>query len=356
MGEWREALCAGIVHWRCTRNRIRGRFYEGRGHQHFFKSRRPHIDWDDFEVVPKLAHNTGLKAYLYVSLFDEGWPLLPKKIRETSYHNAMHCQHVSWQSRFSRKHPEYTVADRKQKERQWGVLCLAYPEVRQHLIGRYERLLMQGDFDGLFVCLRSQSKPAAFADQFGFNDPIRNEYLDKYGVDIWVEDFNLGNWRNLLGEYLTRFFIELKNMLRGVNIHLSVGLPRGNILGPPLGNATLYWPTWVEEAIVDDIVIDQNSSRCPSMWHDLWPMHRGSGYVKNPMNRSRRTSLEVDLSRTYEPALHGHDLGLYVARQWHERSHSEEQALLGHPVVQGLVFGSFRHDNPGPIQKNDWSV
>ena len=109
---------------------------------------------------------------------------------------------------------------------------------------------------------------------------------------------------------------------------------------------------WIEEAIVDDIVIDQNSSRCPSMWHDLWPMHRGHGYL----NGSRRTSLEEDLSRTYEPVLDGHDLGLYVARQWHERSHSEEQALLGHPVVQGLVFGSFRHDNPGPIQKNDWSV
>jgi hypothetical protein len=264
----------------------------------------------------------------------------------------MHCQHVSWQSRFSRRHPEYTVADRRQKKRQWGVLCLAYPEVRQHLIGRYERLLLQGDFDGLFVCLRSQSKPAEFADQFGFNDPIREEYLEKYGTDIRVEDFDLQKWRNLLGEYLTRFFIELKNMLRGANMPLSVGLPRGNILGPPLGNATLHWPTWVEEAIVDDIVINQNSSRCPSMWHELWPMHRGHGYL----NGSRRTSLEEDLSRTYEPVLDGHDLGLYVARQWHGRSQSKEQALLGHPAVQGLVFSSFRHDNPGPVQDNDWSV
>ena len=214
---------------------------------------------------------------------------------------------------------------------------------------------MQGDFDGLFVCLRSQSKPAEFADQFGFNDPIRKEYLEKYGTDIWVEDFDLEKWRNLLGEYLTRFLIELKNMLRGANIPLSVGISRGNILGPPLGNVTLHWPTWVDEAIVDDIVIDQNSSRCPSMWHDLWPMHRGCGYVEN-VNGSRMRSIGEDLSYTYRPVVAEHDVGLYVARQWHERSQSEEQALMRHPAVQGLVFSSFRHDNPGPIQENDWSV
>ena len=137
---------------------------------------------------------------------------------------------------------------------------------------------------------------------------------------------------------------------------MSVGIPRGNILGPPLGNATLQWPTWVGEAIVDDIVIDQNSSRCPSMWHDLWPMHRGHGYVKSHMNGPRMKSLEDDLSHAYGPVMDEHDMGLYVARQWHERSQSEEQALLEYPVVQGLVFSSFRHDNPGPIQENDWSV
>ena len=101
MGKWLEELDTGIIHWRCTRNRIEGRFHEARGHQHFFKSKQPNVNWDDFEVVPKLAQNFGIKAYLYVSLFDEGWPLLPKKIRETSYHNAMHCQHVSWQSRLA---------------------------------------------------------------------------------------------------------------------------------------------------------------------------------------------------------------------------------------------------------------
>ena len=165
MQKWNEELNAGIIHWRCTRDRIKGKFYAGRGHQHFFQARKPSLNWDDFAVVPEIAHYLGIKVFLYVSLFDEGWPLLPKKVREVSYHNTMHCQHVSWQSSFSRKYPQYGVVDRTLRKHQWGVLCLAYPEVRRHLINRYRRLLGGGNFDGLFVCFRSQSRPVDFADQ-----------------------------------------------------------------------------------------------------------------------------------------------------------------------------------------------
>ena len=74
MEKWREELNAAIIHWRCTRGRIRGRFYAGRGHRHFFKAGRPDIDWDDFEVVPKVAHKYGMQVFLYVTLFDEDTP------------------------------------------------------------------------------------------------------------------------------------------------------------------------------------------------------------------------------------------------------------------------------------------
>jgi hypothetical protein len=47
---------------------------------------------------------------------------------------------------------------------------------------------------------------------------------------------------------------------------------------------------------------------------------------------------------------------LYLARQWRQRSPDKEEALLGHSCVEGFVFSSFRHDNPGPIRRNDWTV
>jgi hypothetical protein len=354
MEKWRNELNAAIIHWRCTRDRIKGRFYEGRGQQHFFRAGKSAVDWDDFEVLPEMARKYDLQVFLYVALFDEGWRLLPKKVREVSYHNKMHGQHVSWQSDFSRQNPQYAVADRTLQNHQWGVLCLGYPEVRRHMIDRYLRLLRKGSFDGLFVCLRSQSKPADYADQYGFNDPVSKEYLKRYGVDIRTEDFDLQPWRDLLGEYLTRFLRELQKTLSAEQLLLSVGVPHGAVLGPPMGNTTLQWPLWIQEELVDQLIIDQNSSQCPSMWHALWPMHRGYGYLQNYLDGRGMSALEEDIVNTYTPIVDGKNTKLYVARQWQQRWETKEKELLRVPGVEGLVFSSFRHDNPGPIRRNNW--
>ena len=356
MQKWKEDLGAGTVLWRCTRDKIKGRYSQARGHRHFYQSRGEAAPWDAYQLVPEMAHAFGMKALLYVTLFDEGWPLLPKKIREVSYHNKMHCQHVSWQSDFSRSNPDYILTDRTLKHHQWGVLCLAYDEVRCHFIKRYQRLLEAGDFDGLFVCLRSQSRPADFADQFGFNRAVRDDFLKRYGKDIWTEDFDTAAWRKLLGEYLSVFLMALKDSLKSGHLLLGVGAPRGDILGPPLGNTTLQWRSWVKQGIIDLLIIDQNSSRCPSMWHDLWPMHRGYGYLQNYLDGLNLNPLEEDLTSVYQPALAGHETKLYPARQWKQRSPEIEAHLLEHPAVDGLVFSSFRHDNPGPVRRNDWNA
>jgi hypothetical protein len=263
---------------------------------------------------------------------------------------------VTWQSDFSRKNPQYAMVDRSLSRHQWGVLCLAYPEVRYHFIRRFKRLLGEGNFAGLFVCLRSQSRPADFADQFGFNQPVRNDFLKRYGRDIWNEDFEMLRWQNLLGEYLTVFLADLKKSLKTSRVLLAVGVPRGNVLGPPLGNIALQWKTWIEKEMVDHLIIDQNSSNCPSMWHDLWPMHRGYGYRQNYLDGSNMNPLQDDLTLEYQPVFRDRPARLYLARQWQKRSIVKEKALREHPVVQGFVFSSFRHDNPGPVRRNDWTA
>lgn len=354
MQRWQIDLGARYILWRSTRDMVSGKYFHGRGYRHFYQSNLKDINWNAFQTVPDMAHELGLKCFLYVSLFDEGWPLPPPKVRAVSYHNEMHCQHVSWQSDFSRNNPGYAELDRSKQKSQWGVLCLAYPEVRRHFIARYQRLLGTGNFDGLFVCLRSQSKPADFADQFGFNQPVRDQFRKRYGRDIWHEDFDLADWRNLRGRYLTVFLAELKKKLSPSRRLLAVGIPRGNILGPPLGNMTLEWQRWIQQGLVDRLIIDQNSSRCPSMWHELWPMHRGYGYLQNYLDGHNMNAIEDDLARIYQPILKTRDTELFLARQWKPRSAHREERLLANPAVAGLVFSSFRHDNPGPIRRNDW--
>jgi hypothetical protein len=65
--------------------------------------------------------------------------------------------------------------------------------------------------------------------------------------------------------------------------------------------------------------------------------------------------LEEDVVKTYAPVFNGKKAKLYLARQWQERSEKKEKELLRLPNIAGLVFSSFRHDNPGPIKRNNWN-
>ncbi len=354
MHHWRKDLGARCLHWRIPRALIPGKYYKSEDYPETIEIRSK-IKWDFLREVPELAYDHGLKAYLYVSIFDEGFPLLPPRVRAISYHNAMHGQHITWQSDFSQRHPNYALVDRTGELRHWGVMSLAIPQVREYFRRHFRLWLESGDWDGLFVCTRSQSRPADFADQFGFNQPIRRDYLERYGRDIQVEDFDIQLWRDLRGEYLTHFVTELRQLTADLEIRLAVGVPRGDVLGPPLGNTTLAWREWVGQGLIDELIINQNSSVCPSMWHGLWPMHRGYGYSQNYLDGYNLPPILEHLSKVYSPVIaRNGKTKLFIARQWDERSETEEQTLLEHPVVSGLVLSTFRHDNLEAIKRGDW--
>ena len=170
------------------------------------------------------------------------------------------------------------------------------------------------------------------------------------------EAFNLQNWRDLLVYYLTLFIRELRSDLNEIDCRLALGVPRGDVLGPPMGNTALQWEKWIEKEMIDELVINQNSSQCPSMWHQLWPMHRGKGYIQNYLTSENLPPLNQQLVSSYKPAIDGSKVDLYVARQWDERSKTEEEALLSGTAVNGLVFSSFRFDNPKAVARGDWNA
>jgi hypothetical protein len=355
MDAWREELGATTLHWREVRTRhTQARTYAAKDNPRTHQRIIDTIDWDDFAVVPRLAHERGMRAELYVSVLDEGRPLLSKRERQRSFHNAMHGQHVTWQTTFSRANPEYTVVDRAGETRQWGVLCYGYPEVREHYRRRIRQYTEGYDWDGVFLCLRTQARPAAFADQFAFNEPVCAAMRERCGVDILREDFDLDVWREVQGAFFTTFLRELRDDLKPRGITISVGVQRGDNIGPPIGNWPIRWRTWAEEGLIDALVVDQNSSQCPSMWHALWPMHRGYGYVQNPVNDLHLPPLESMLRDDYGPVAERKGIDLFVARQWHDRCPETEGSLATLPGVSGLVFSTFRHDNPGSLVRGDF--
>jgi hypothetical protein len=351
---WRDELGAGALHWRMLRSRIRGTYSAAPGYRHPSETAAGGLAWDDFEIVPAMSREAGLSPWLYVTVWDEGWPLAPDDVRRVSYHNEMHGQHVAWQSHLTRDHPEWLVVDRAGRERQHGVVSLAYPEARRAFVERWIGLIAPTAFDGVFLCLRSQSRPADAADQFGFNEPARRDFLERYGVDVSREPFDIQAWRDLLGSYLTALVSELRLALAPTGKRLAVGCARGDVLGPPLGNTTLPWRDWVRLNLVDRLVIDQNSSRCPSMWHQLWPMHRGTGYVQDYLDGSGLPPLLEHVATTYAPVVANNRVELFVARQWCGDSSDLDARLAAAPGVTGLVRGSFRHDNPDAVRRNDW--
>ena len=354
MRAWREELGADALHWRMLRARIPGRFSAARGRRHPSLTAARTVTWDDMATVPGLAREAGLAPWLWVSLFDEGWPLAPARLRSASYHNAMHGQHVAWQSDLSRSHPEWATVDRAGRRRQWGVLSLSYPEVRRAFMDRWLAAIRPTRFHGLFVCLRSQSRPADHADQFGFNEPVRAAFRATSGADILMDAFDVQAWRDLAGGYLTQLLVDLRAALRSDGRALAVGAARGDVLGPPLGNQTLQWRDWVGRDLIDALVIDQNSSQCPSMWHQLWPMHRGTGYVQNYLDGRGLPPLVEHLRFGYGPLFERRAARLYVARQWSPRDERTEREVGAVSGVSGLVFSSFRHDNPAAVARGDW--
>jgi hypothetical protein len=83
-------------------------------------------------------------------------------------------------------------------------------------------------------------------------------------------------------------------------------------------------------------------------------MHRGYGYLQNPIDGLNLPSLQTMLREDYGPLAARTGVACYVARQWHARSPEEEAELCATPGVSGLVFSTFRHDNPGPIARGDF--
>ena len=72
MDAWVEELGADTVHWRQGRTGHDDVYQAARGYGGKKRQLYPPITWDDFEVVPRLARERGMRAYAYVSLLDPG--------------------------------------------------------------------------------------------------------------------------------------------------------------------------------------------------------------------------------------------------------------------------------------------
>lgn len=292
--------------------------------------RRDVVAFDEHEAVIAAAHRRGMRAFVYTSIgFDEGWPL------ELGWWGGDWAR----QSKYVLFHPDHQLTDRDGMPHH-GVLCLAEEEVRAYLVGKFQWLLAQHAWDGLFLCTRSQSRPASYADRYGFNRPIIEQYRARHGVDILHDDFDLGAWRDLHGEQLTQLLREVRDLTAPQGTAISVGIPRADYLGPPVGNMTLEWRRWMADGLVDELIVDQVAAVCPSTWLDMWPRDHGYGYLD--ADARRRPNLLGDLSERWGPVALETGVPVSVARMWQEPDSEVDEVIREVAGVRGTVHSSFR--------------
>jgi len=230
--------------------------------------REEFLQYSNIEIYPNVdplaeairsCHQEGCKLYAYVTLFDEGAPISVLYID---------LEPFPWQSRFQQQHPEYVVASRDGNDRQWGVLEYGYPDVGEEILRRLEYYMQNYDIDGLLIDTRTHSKPADSGDQFGFNDVVVQDFNSLYGVNILTDvrlrsssqDYDpnnalVENWRELRGEYVTDFLRDLRAMANTYDVNIIAGIPQADHLGPPIGNIVMDWRTWVDEGLIDELIV-----------------------------------------------------------------------------------------------------
>jgi len=143
--------------------------------------------------------------------------------------------------------------------------CEAYPEVRTLWSAWVDRLI-EAEVDGIdlritdFGCLVDEPYG------YGFNEPLVEEYRERFGEDLLADDADLRRLAQLRGEHYTSFVRETSKRIhhagKKLNVHLHAEAFRpnpcpGQLMGFP-ANIHFDWGTWLREGLVDGATLRSN--------------------------------------------------------------------------------------------------
>jgi hypothetical protein len=118
---------------------------------------------------------------------------------------------------------------------QWvmvGMYEYAVPETLAHQTARFAELAAY-PFDGFYLNFGTHCREEP-QEQLGYNEPIRQLYLQKYGVDIWKEEADVGKLLMIRANAIADFFAACKACLGSRPLFVN-GLPPA-----PLGQRPVF--------------------------------------------------------------------------------------------------------------------
>ncbi len=210
---------------------------------------------DDLAVAA--AKRNGMQIYIFDGVFEHG-----------AQGDAGACGTFPYaaEDKLRLAHPEWIPVDRWGERGAAGPIEFCYPEARKVLVDRYVKQVVDHGFDGIGFYTYVENMSIRYDDEFGFNEPIVEEFKRRYGVDIRTQPFDKQAWYKLRGEYFTQFLRELHAALsaNGKKLAMTLQADNPNFPQPWYGTQTgkpgagmiyLDWETWVTEGIVDELCI-----------------------------------------------------------------------------------------------------
>ena len=146
-----------------------------------------------------------------------------------------------------------------------GCMCPSEPEVRQFWVNSIKGALEKG-VDGIDIRVSNHCTVLDWK-QYGFNQPVVEEFRKRYGIDVLREEFDEEAWRRLRGEYYTEFLRQVKQEVKSkgkyLQLHISDML-EGTPDKPTMMNIYWDWHDWLEQGICDGVTfkaLNPNSFR-----------------------------------------------------------------------------------------------
>ncbi|MBM4087428.1 MAG: hypothetical protein FJ272_21760, partial [Planctomycetes bacterium] len=167
------------------------------------------------EVAVRAARRRGMEIFLYTGLFEHG--VQPDV--------GIICPYLI-EDRLRRERPEWCSTDRWQERRCPGPLSFGYPEVRQALVERYLRHVVEHGYHGLTFYTYVENVGLRYLDEFGFEPPIVEEFSKRCpGVDLRRAALTMEQkqiWRRCRGKFVSDFLRDLHAALAAQGRTLSV--------------------------------------------------------------------------------------------------------------------------------------
>lgn len=213
------------------------------------------------KLAVDIAHKKGMEVWGMASLGDWGSTADTPGFNDFPFNS---------ESRLRIENPEWAPVDKYGYRKQGGTIELAYPEARKALIDLLVQISVDAGYDGMIFLTYVENFSQRFQDEFGYSEPIVQEFKKRFGIDIRKQEFtryaSLYDWRKLRGEYVTTFLRELRTELNAKGIKLGMFLNPQDIHKSliwatlpydyqTIGNFHLDVDTWVRDGIVDQLVI-----------------------------------------------------------------------------------------------------